>query len=172
MFADVKDVLANLQLNEEDFYDDDIQFLKNIFDYIMSQMGVQYGMLGRLCDEDRVKAVFMYHKPTGKVLDNFEYLLDDTPCDNVVRRGRSVCCYPQDVVAMFPQDEMLADVGAQSYLGTPIFDGSTRRCLGLFVLLGTEKMDDETVPFLISIITMFQPLLSTRLLKMMESGDA
>lgn len=69
--------------------------------------------------------------------DNFEYQLEDTPCADIV--GQGACCFPDNIVDLFPQDQMLKDMGAKSYVGTPL-RSSSGKILGLLAVL-----DDKTI---------------------------
>ncbi|MBI4804857.1 MAG: PAS domain S-box protein [Desulfovibrio sp.] len=56
----------------------------------------------------------------GKFEDNVTYTLKDTPCGDVV--GKTVCCFPRDVRALFPNDEVLQQMAAESYVGITLWD--------------------------------------------------
>ncbi|MCZ6571602.1 MAG: GAF domain-containing protein [Planctomycetota bacterium] len=60
-------------------------------------------------------------------LENFEYDLKDTPCEQVV--GGRFCFHPTNLRQTFPRDELLVEMEADSYLGTPLFD-TTERVIG------------------------------------------
>ena len=55
-------------------------------------------------------------------LDNFEYDLVNTPCEQVLR-GK-IRHYPEGVQALFPKDSDLVKLGAESYLAIPLVDPS------------------------------------------------
>jgi len=74
-----------------------------------------------------------------KIVENFEYLLPGTPCETVV--NKQLCCYPRGVQRKFPQDRMLAELAAESYVGTPLFD-SAGRPLGLMAVLYCRPLDE------------------------------
>jgi hypothetical protein len=44
-----------------------------------------------------------------------------TPCEAVVT-DRRLCHVPDNVIALFPDDPSLADLGAASYMGVPLLD--------------------------------------------------
>jgi PAS domain S-box-containing protein len=75
----------------------------------------------------------------GQSGSNFEYALSGTPCETVV--NKELCCYPRDVQQRFPEDQMLLDLGAESYVGAPLFD-SAGRPLGLMAVLFCHPLDD------------------------------
>jgi two-component system cell cycle sensor histidine kinase/response regulator CckA len=70
---------------------------------------------------------------------NFEYPLAGTPCETVV--NKQLCCYPRGVQQKFPDDRMLAELAAESYVGTPLFD-SAGRPLGLMAVLFCRPLDE------------------------------
>lgn len=73
----------------------------------------------------------------GQDVDNFQYALHGTPCANVAQHA--MCLYASKVQQAFPNDRMLAETEADSYLGTPLVssDGKT---LGLIVLMHSEQL--------------------------------
>ena len=100
-------------------------------------LGVDIVFIGELeeemCDSIRTLAVHM----DGAIIDNFEYPLKGSPCDNVV--GKTVCCYERDVAQLFPDDEMLEDMGIDSYAGVPLFD-AMGQALGIIVALSRSEI--------------------------------
>jgi len=85
----------------------------------------------------------------GHAAENFEYPLAGTPCETVV--NRELCCYPREIQQQFPQDRLLAELGAESYVGAPLFD-SAGRPLGLMAVLYCHPLDDcRTIESLLQI---------------------
>ncbi len=64
--------------------------------------------------------------------NNFDYDLTDTPCANVV--GKQVCVYPEGVRELFPHDQILQTMEAESYMGIPLWSSSGQP-LGLLAVL-------------------------------------
>jgi PAS domain S-box-containing protein len=52
---------------------------------------------------------------------DYEYDVAGTPCEPVVN-NRRLSHIPENVVALFPEDPSLADLGAVSYMGVPLLD--------------------------------------------------
>ncbi|MEZ6040387.1 MAG: PAS domain S-box protein [Planctomycetaceae bacterium] len=75
----------------------------------------------------------------GNSIANVRYRMHGTPCEHVVRR--SLCYFPSHVQERFPEDQMLAKLGAESYMGIPLW-ASDGQPLGLLVLLHTGPMND------------------------------
>ena len=93
----------------------------------------------------RTLAVFAH----DKIVDNFEYPLAGTPCETVV--NKQFCCYPNSVQQKFPEDRMLAELAAESYVGTPLFDSASRP-LGLMAVICCRPLEEvRTVETLLRI---------------------
>jgi GAF domain-containing protein len=69
-------------------------------------------------------------------LDSLEYDLPGTPCDTVIREGRT-CFHPAGLESAFPVEE-----GFQSYIGVPIF-GRDGTVLGHLAFLDQKEMSSE-----------------------------
>jgi len=114
-------------------------FLTALAAYLAQTLDVTYVLIDRLADEPGV-AETVALSAHGAIVPNMRYLLADTPCDNVV--DKRACFYSQGLQALFPQDHMLADMGAQSYAGTPLWD-SAGNPIGLIAVLDNKPMADE-----------------------------
>lgn len=55
----------------------------------------------------------------GALLSNITYPLTGTPCETAL--GRDPCFYSCDVQARFPDDKLLHELGAESYLGRALY---------------------------------------------------
>ncbi len=66
------------------------------------------------------------------------YELAGTPCERTLADGPTR--FPRGVQQLFPRDTLLAEMGAESYVGVPILDGSGRRT-GLLAALGADALD-------------------------------
>lgn len=71
----------------------------------------------------------------GALASNIRYSLTGTPCETVV--GHQPCLYPCNVQERFPQDELLVQLGAESYMGLPLFaaDGAA---IGILAVLSNR----------------------------------
>ena len=65
---------------------------------------------------------------------NIEYDLAHTPCAEVLTG--TTCFFPTGVAGLFPEDQMLSDLGVDSYAGTPLraADGQAQ---GLLVIMSS-----------------------------------
>ena len=89
-------------------------------------LGVRYAFVSEvLGGKTRVRTLSVWSRSAW--LENFEYDLKDTPCEEVV--GGRFCFHPTNLRQTFPRDEFLVEMEADSYLGTPLFD-TTERVIG------------------------------------------
>jgi len=59
-----------------------------------------------------------------KIIENIEYHLADTPCENVLKY--LACVYPQGVQSLFPNDVLLQEMCIQGYLGVPLYSSESQ----------------------------------------------
>ena len=86
----------------------------------------------------------------GKKTDNFSYSLAGTPCEHIISRG--ACTFPRKVQKLFPKDRYLVDIGAECYVGVPLF-GSSGQPLGLISVMGRKPVRDRaTVESVLQIV--------------------
>lgn len=101
-----------------------------------------FTFIGRFTSDHKTQIISVCHQ--NELIDNFVYNLNHTPCQRVF--DGNVCIYPQDVAALFPQDQMLIDMGIVAYIGVPILD-IEGKAVGLLVnlydkpLLETELVE-------------------------------
>jgi PAS domain S-box-containing protein len=107
-------------------------FFQPLVRCLAETLGMDYAFVGEVADTNARRVLTCARYSKGGFLENVEYDLADTPCANVV--GKRLCCYPSGVQARFPRDRILGDIGAEGYIGTPLFD-STGRALGLLVVM-------------------------------------
>ncbi|WP_395750582.1 PAS domain-containing protein [Prosthecobacter sp.] len=74
----------------------------------------------------------------GKVLPNKTCSLIGTPCYNVT--SGEVCYYDRDVRHHFPEDQMLQELGANSYMGMPLH-ATDGRVIGMIAVFSDHALD-------------------------------
>jgi len=87
-------------------------------------------------DRAAVRTLAFWDK--DRFLDDFEYPLAHTPCENVI--GGKFCHFPHRVAEAFPQQHELKHMGIESYMGVPLLDGDDRTLGHLYI------MDDRPMP--------------------------
>ena len=117
------------------------QFFSSVVQSLVESLDLEHVLIGELLPgrTDRVTtlALMLDSKPAA----NVEYDLAGAPCNNVV--GKSIACYPSDLQKMFPDDTLLRDIGAVSYVGTPLF-ASNGTPLGLICALSRRPITNQS----------------------------
>ena len=72
-----------------------------------------------LPEEERMRSLAFWMN--GEFVDHYEYDLEGTPCNDVIRSCQLVHI-PDDIQDLFPNDPDLTPMGAISYLGVPLLD--------------------------------------------------
>jgi len=75
----------------------------------------------------------------GKIADNFEYNMHGTPCATVA--SGKICCHPQDVAALFPDDAWLREHAIEGYIGVPMLNDQ-QQAVGFVVALYCHPIPD------------------------------
>ena len=113
-------------------------FFETIVTKLNEVLEADYTFIGKLTkNRDKVETISIVNK-TG-LIDNFIYDLKHTPCENVI--GQTPCSYPKDVTTLFPQDQLLIDMGIEAYVGVPLYD-SKKEPTGIIVCLYEKEIKD------------------------------
>lgn len=113
-------------------------FLEKICSVFLSKINAKYVFISEISDDLITSKTITLVDKTG-LLENIEYELEDTPCKNVTEDN--ICCYAEDVCSYYPKDELLAEMGIEGYIGTPIHD-QDGKVLGIIVSLHDEPIND------------------------------
>ena len=111
-------------------------FFHALAKYLAKALGMDYVCIDRLCG-DALSAETLAVWFDGRFEDNVTYTLRDTPCGEVV--GRTICSFPARVKELFPQDAVLQEMGAESYLGATLWS-SLGRPIGLIAAIGRSAV--------------------------------
>ena len=120
-----------------------IDFFNSVTKALAKTLGVKYSFVGELYHQDgqeRIKTrSFWKNKKHVKQID---YNLKGSPCELVVNKSQLLVS--ENVANLYPEDEGLKKLKAESYYGTPIFysNGSP---MGLLVVMDTKLMLPNTV---------------------------
>jgi GAF domain-containing protein len=117
-----------------------IKYLRALAKNIAQILGFKYVLIGHALEPDKQRVETDVVWAAKGYIDNFEYDLKNTPCENVLS-GKRVCIYPNSIIQQFPEDVLLADMGVESYIGAPVLtvDG---KLSGILVLLDDGPIED------------------------------
>jgi len=111
-------------------------FFQSLAEHISRALQLEYAFVCEVYEErGRARTIASY--VNGAAAENVEYELAGTPCEQVLRLG--VAVYPQGVQESFPEDKMLVEIAAESYLGVCLKD-STGKALGLMAVMSRKPL--------------------------------
>ncbi|MEW6330654.1 MAG: PAS domain S-box protein [Pseudomonadota bacterium] len=126
------------------------RYLHALTRYLTETLGIEYAFIGELARDRKKTMNIVSACREGVTQDNFSYSLIDTPCQHIIDRGAST--YPRQVQKLFPKDRYLAEIGAECYVGLPLF-GSSGKPLGLISVIGRRPLrDQETVESVLQVV--------------------
>jgi PAS domain S-box-containing protein len=115
-----------------------IDFLNAFSSGVNKEIGSDFTFVGSVsADFKKVRTIALMHKE--KLKENFEYDTHHTPCKEVL--NSTVCAYPEKVQELFPNDDLLIEMGIEAYVGYPLFSLNGEKVIGLMVSLFKSKID-------------------------------
>jgi len=87
-------------------------FFENIVLKLNEALDADYTYIG-VFNEDVTATNTLSAANKEGLIDNFSYLLKDTPCEKVL--SQSPCTFPKNVTKLFPKSQKLIDLGIEAY---------------------------------------------------------
>jgi formate hydrogenlyase transcriptional activator len=116
-----------------------VEFFRTLVKHLANALDVGYAFVAEFAGSaTRVRT--MAYWGNGKILDNVEWDLAGTPCEDVVKGN--LCHYPTGVSRKFPSDEPLVQMGIESYLGVPLVAPGGQH-LGHLAVFDPQPMPEE-----------------------------
>ncbi len=115
------------------------EFLRSLVRHLAVALEFKYALVAEYMGAMKSRTLAVWAK--GRFADNFEYVLEGTPCENVIVKGE-LCSYPGRVQEDFPKDRYLVQMEAESYVGVPLV-GSDGKVLGLLVAVDDKPLAAE-----------------------------
>jgi PAS domain S-box-containing protein len=115
-------------------------FFESLVLCLSRALGVRYALVGELAGGS-IRTVGL--SADGALQPPLEYSLAGTPCANVMTG--EPCYYPARVAELFPDDALLREMGATSYLGVPLHS-STNAPIGILVVLHDAPIEPDVDP--------------------------
>lgn len=114
-------------------------FFESLAEYLAKTFNVEYVFIDTLKKENKtVQTIVAY--TMGEIVDNMEYNLENTPCENVTKG--SLCFYEKEVQKKFPLDQLLVDMNAEGYIGIPLWD-SNSQIIGLIAVVSCHPIRNK-----------------------------
>ncbi|HEX9442420.1 MAG TPA: PAS domain S-box protein, partial [Roseiflexaceae bacterium] len=115
-------------------------FLQSLVKYLAAALNVRYALIAEIADptERRVRTLAFWNNDAPA--PNIEYGLTGTPCEHVIEQN-ALRYYPAGVQATFPDDAILAQLHAESYMGVPLRN-SVGEVFGHLAVLDERPMRD------------------------------
>ncbi len=113
-------------------------FFDSLAEFLARALGMEFICIDMLeGDGLTAKTLSVYHD--GRFQDNITYALKDTPCGEAA--GKMICRYDKDVHKHFPEDDLLQEMKAQSYVGATLFN-SAGDAIGLIACIGRSPLGE------------------------------
>ncbi len=119
----------------------DSSFFKELARYLGESLAMDFVCIDRL-EGDGLSARTVAVWCDGHFEDNVTYALQDTPCGDVV--GKTICCFPTQVCQFFPDDQVLKDLRADSYVGVTLWSHDSRP-IGLIAIIGRRPLRNRVL---------------------------
>ena len=122
-------------------------FFRSLVRYLASALQARYAFVTECKHGERLRARMLAFWTGGSFGENLEYDVAPTPCGKVLEG--LTCYYDNDLQILFPDDKDLVLLGAQSFLGVPIFNAAGS-VIGHIAILDDKPMgkDPQGMPIL------------------------
>ncbi len=126
-------------------------FFRGLVQQLATSLGVDYVMVAETVSQDSqpcARTLALWGR--GEFMALMTYPLKGTPCAEVF--DRATCYFPERVQKRFPADHALAEMGAESYLGVPLY-GEGELPIGLLSILHHKPLPEPELAR--SLLTIF-----------------
>jgi len=123
------------QLSGQSLFEEIVRFLGD-------RLAVDYVLIGRLDRNHGGRVETIAVLGHGELQGNIRYDLEGTPCANLIQRD--YCVYPSGVQELFPEDQLLIDMGVNAYMGTTLHDAN-HNPIGILVLLNADPIQSSSL---------------------------
>lgn len=126
-------------LSQHGYQDSEHDFFHMLARYLAQALEMEFVCIDRLLPDGRsarTEAIFF----DGEFRPNLEYALDVAPCGRVV--GKDFFCHAAGVRGLYPRDQVLQDMAAESYAGIALF-ASQGKQIGLIAVMGRRPLGDS-----------------------------
>lgn len=128
-------------------------FLRILVRDLARALDVTYVIAGRviaLDDGEGIRTLAVWGG--ADYLPNMDYSLRHTPCQDVTEQ--CMCFHASGIQRDYPQDALLVEMGAESYIGMPMID-TEGQTLGILSAIDTKPMAEDKRLLALSLLSIF-----------------
>lgn len=122
--------------------EDAAEFFRRLTQELATTLEVSHAFITETVGNDRVRTLAFWSD--GAHVDQIEYALSETPCERVAYSGKDAF-FSSGVQEAFPNDPDLVDLGAEGYVGVPMF-GRSETPIGHLAILHRGPLIEADVP--------------------------
>jgi formate hydrogenlyase transcriptional activator len=115
------------------------EFFRQLARHLADALQVRYCFVAECTDDSQTRLRALAFWEGQGFAQNVEYSVRGTPCEKVIEGN--ICSYPDRIQQLFPEDQDLVTLGAESYVGVPL-PNSQGKVLGHLAV-----MDDKPRAF-------------------------
>ena len=115
-------------------------FFRSLVGNLAKELSAEYCFIGQILPHDRSRVRTLAFCADGTAAPNFEYLLEVSPCANVIAR-HGTTAYPSEVARKFPADLGLQRMAVEGYIGTSLFDAEGT-AIGILVIMSRKTISE------------------------------
>jgi PAS domain S-box-containing protein len=128
----------------------DKSLFQALAEYLTKTLDVEFAFIGELIPPENQRVRTIAGFGDGQVIESFEYVLANTPCETVVEK--QICIYPNQIQQRFPFDSLLTTLKAESYIGAPLINAAGQ-VLGLIAVLSQQPL--QNTELMVEILNIF-----------------
>jgi formate hydrogenlyase transcriptional activator len=113
------------------------EFFRSLTRHLARALQVRYSFVAECTDNAKTQVHTLAFWVGDSFADNISFPLRGTPCERVI--AGEICCFPESLQTLFPEDHGLVDLRAESYLGLPLL-ASSGDILGHLVVMDEKPM--------------------------------
>ena len=111
-------------------------FYEAVCRHLVDALGLEYAFVARF-EKDCERAEVLAGWSDEGIIHRFSYDLHGSPCSDVLKQHQLVCA--TGIQTKYPEDYMLADMGAQAYIGSALLD-KQQQAVGLLVVMSRKPL--------------------------------
>jgi formate hydrogenlyase transcriptional activator len=110
-------------------------FFRQLVRHLADALRVRYCFVTECTDASQTRVRALAFWDGQRFAQSIEYPLRGTPCQKIIQGN--ICSHPEGIQLLFPEDQDLATLGAESYAGVPL-SNSEGRVLGHLVVMDVK----------------------------------